>query len=102
MGEFPTPGYPAVMQLHKMLLLWMGEFGCFECRWLQAGPSCLGVSLPSAEQMILAPGLLCLYPTNVLASKSGVHVGFAVTVLTLDIFPYFVFYKRAVCPKDTI
>ncbi|RMC01976.1 hypothetical protein DUI87_21138 [Hirundo rustica rustica] len=24
--------------------------------------------------MILAPGLLCLYPTNVLASKSGVHL----------------------------
>lgn len=73
-----------------------------QSRRLQAGPSCLGVSLPSAEQMILAPELLCLYPTNVFASKSGVHVVFAVTVLTLNIFPYFVFCKRAVCPKDTI
>lgn len=29
MGEFPTAGCPAVMQFHKMLLLWMGRFGCF-------------------------------------------------------------------------
>lgn len=29
MGRFPTPGCPAVVQLHKMLLLWMGRFGCF-------------------------------------------------------------------------
>lgn len=76
-------------------------FGCF-VKQRVAGRSLVSGSLPSVEQMILAPGLLCLYPTNVLTSKSGVHVGFAVVGLTLNIFAYVVFYKRAVCPKDTI
>lgn len=71
-------------------------------RRLRASPLCLDVSLPGAMKVILAAGLLHLYHRNVFAIESAVRVVFAVTVLILNIFPYFFFCNHALCPKDII
>lgn len=106
-GGFPTLGCPEMMRLPKMPLLLLGPMNgqvwvfCSPRR-LWASPLYLYVSLPRAVQILLVAGLLCLYRRNVFATESAVCVVFAVTVLTLNIFPYFVFSNNYLCPKDII
>lgn len=68
-------------------------------RKLWASALCLDASLPRNAQMIL---LLPLYHRIVFATESAVCEGFAVTVLTLNIFLFFIFCNHALCPKDII
>lgn len=103
----PTPGCPAMVRLPKVPLLLLGPVngqvwvGCSPRR-LRASPLCLDVLLPRAVQMIPAAGLLHLCCRNVFATESAVRVVFAVPVLTLNVFPRFVFCNHALRPKNII
>lgn len=103
----PTPGCPAMVRLPKVPLLLLGPVngqvwvGCSPRR-LRASPLCLDVLLPRAVQNIPAAGLLHLCCRNVFATESAVRVVFAVPVLTLNVFPRFVFCNHALRPKNII